>query len=201
MLGRTMRRWPWLRTLCIVVGLTGVATAASACDRDEPATTAAAAETEGNLGMTVVEFQETWNRLVLEGGRPELLMIEVAVLRGEERDAFRAILTPNIGIAGTVDREDGLIDQVVLVGGGDVDEAAARDIVHSWGLLIGTTNPDLPVEEWVAVIGDLGFLDENVDIETLDEETVRNGVRYNLRMVDEVGIIFSATGVVDGGEG
>ncbi|RAI85658.1 hypothetical protein DET54_12113 [Paenibacillus pabuli] len=156
------------------------------------------AEIPGTLGMTPEEFRKSFNKRadVLNNSKLKIgkkLNIET----GPAQDVFQYMTTDYIGIAGSVNKADGSLRDVMMIGQGNGTLSSGTDLVLTIGLVILATNPDLPSKAVGSVLDDLGILNEGVDWTTVNESTELNGIRYSITGSDAIGIMFSASDAND----
>lgn len=148
-------------------------------------------EIPGTIGMTPEEFKAAFNKFSNDFGS-SLKIKTLKVQDGPVQDGFKVILTDNLGITGTVNKKDGSVRDVLILGRGDGTPKSGSDLIVSFGILIAATNPDLSSDERGGVLKDLGFFEKNVDVNKMDKSTIRNGIEYSIKGSDMLGLMFSA---------
>ncbi|MEN1985976.1 hypothetical protein [Paenibacillus hubeiensis] len=155
-------------------------------------------EIPGTLGMTPDEFRKSFNKRADELDNPKLKIgKKLEIEEGPVQNVFQYMTTDYIGITGSVNKADGSLRDVMMIGQGNGTLSSGADIILSIGLVVLATNPDLPTSAVGDIMKDLGVIDEGVDWTTIDESTEVNNVRYTLRGSDVLGIMFSASDVND----
>ncbi|WP_339234568.1 hypothetical protein MKX40_17765 [Paenibacillus sp. FSL R5-0517] len=155
-------------------------------------------EIPGSLGMTPDEFRKSFNKRADELGNPKLKIgKKLEIEEGPVQNVFQYMTTDYIGITGSVNKVDGSLRDVMMIGQGNGTLSSGADIIISIGLVILGTNPDIPTSAVGDIMKDLGVIDEGVDWTTIDESTEVNGVRYTLTGSDVLGIMFSASDAND----
>ncbi|GAV11934.1 hypothetical protein [Paenibacillus sp. NAIST15-1] len=148
------------------------------------------------IGLSPEEFKKAFNNSAKEF-KSDLRINKISVEKGELQDTFKYMFTNKLGIVGTVNKNGGKIRDVLLIGNGFGDQESAADIIISMGLIITVTNPEISTEDRGKILKELGLLDEGVDFTTIDNNTVRNGIKYRVKGSEEIGIMFSAGDVND----
>ncbi|WP_339166080.1 hypothetical protein MKX75_16790 [Paenibacillus sp. FSL R5-0341] len=155
-------------------------------------------EIPGSLGMTPEEFRKSFNKRATEIGNSKLKIgKKLEVQTGAVQDVFQYMITDYIGITGSINKADGSVRDVTMIGQGDGTVTSGADIVLAMGLVILSVNPDLPASSVANVLSDMNILDEGVDWSTVDESTEIDGIRYSVLGSETIGIMFSASDVND----
>lgn len=155
-------------------------------------------EIPGTLGMTPEEFRKSFNKRADELNNSKLKIgKKLNIETGPAQDVFQYMTTDYIGIAGSVNKADGSLRDVMMIGQGNGTLSSGTDLVLTIGLIILATNPDLPSKAVGNVLDDLGILNEGVDWTTVNESTELNGIRYRITGSDAIGIMFSASDAND----
>ncbi|WP_340398566.1 hypothetical protein [Paenibacillus sp. FSL H8-0079] len=152
----------------------------------------------GSLDMTPEEFRKSFNKRAMEIGNPKLKIgKKLEVQTGAVQDVFQYMITDYIGITGSINKADGSVRDVTMIGQGDGTVTSGADIVLAMGLVILSVNPDLPASSVANVLSDMNILDEGVDWSTVDESTEIDGIRYSVLGSETIGIMFSASDAKD----
>ncbi|WP_053061598.1 hypothetical protein [Paenibacillus sp. VT-400] len=155
-------------------------------------------EIRGTLGMTPEESRKSFNKRADELNNSKLKIgKKLNIETGPAQDVFQYMTTDYIGIAGSVNKSDGSLRDVMMIGQENGTLSSGADIIISIGLVISGTNPDIPTSAVGDIMKYLGVIDEGVDWTTIDESTEVNGVRYTLTGSDVLGIMFSASDAND----
>lgn len=144
----------------------------------------------GTIGMTPEQFKTAFNKVAAEY-QSDLIINNITITEGVAQNTFQYMFTKNLGIIGTVNKKDGSVREVLLMGAGDGTVKSGADILIGMGILITATNPDLSDVERGNVLRELGVIDGG-DIMDLNKSTVRNGIRYKITTSVDLGIWFSA---------
>lgn len=148
-------------------------------------------EIPGTIGMTPEEFKEAFNAAAKEFDS-NFRIGNITVEDGPVQDTFTVHLTDHLAIVGSVNKADGSVRDVLIMGQGDGSLSSGLDIMVAMGILIAATNPELTPEERGKVLEDLGLFDDTVDLTDHTASTIRNGIQYTLTASDMIGIVFSA---------
>ncbi|PZT54114.1 hypothetical protein [Paenibacillus silvae] len=152
----------------------------------------------GSLNMTPEEFRKSFNKRAQEIGNSKLKIgKKLEVQEGAVQDVFQYMITDYIGITGSINKADGSVRDVTMIGQGNGTITSGADIVLAMGLVILSVNPDVPASSVANILSDMHILDEGVDWATVDESTEVNGIRYNVMGSETIGIMFSASDAND----
>ncbi|QLG39960.1 MULTISPECIES: hypothetical protein [unclassified Paenibacillus] len=155
-------------------------------------------EIPGSLNMTPEEFRKSFNKRAQEIGNSKLKIgKKLEIQKGAVQDVFQYIITDYIGITGSINKADGSVRDVTMIGQGNGTMTSGADIVLAIGLVILSVNPDVPASSVANILSDMHILDEGVDWSTVDESTEVNGIRYTVLGSETIGIMFSASDAND----
>ncbi len=143
----------------------------------------------GSLDMTLEVFQQRFNDAAA-GVDANFSINNLEIEKGEVQDSFHTMLTDNIGLLGTVNKADGTVRDVMIMGQGDGSLQSGVDIIIAIGTIIATVHPEFTPEKRGQVLTDLGLFDENMDITNLDSDTVRGQYKYWINSSPAIGIMF-----------
>lgn len=152
----------------------------------------------GTLGFTPSEFKNRFNQAATEF-KTELRISNLKVEPGSVQDTFQCQFTNSLGLVGSVNKADGSVRDIMIIGQGDGTAKSGMDIIMSMGILIAAANPELSANERGNILRDLGLLGDNVNLKNLDKKTVRNGRKYHINTSDVIGIMFSVGDANDKG--
>lgn len=150
----------------------------------------------GTLGFTPEEFRDRFNKSAKEMST-DFKITDLKVKPGEVQDVFQYMLTKNLVITGAVNKLDGSVREVMILGSGDGTIDSGIDIIMSMAVLIDSVNPELSAEERGRILRELGIFGDNVDVNKLNGNTVRNGKEYWVSSSKELGIMFGVGDVND----
>lgn len=146
----------------------------------------------GTIGMTPEEFRKAFNARADSMKSKIKITKKLTIEDGLVQDTFQFMFNDYLGLTGTVNKSDGSIRDVMMLGRGDGTAASGANVIVVMGLVILAVNPDLPSTEVGSILTDLHVLDDGVDLTKIDESTVRNGIRYHVQGSKELGLMFSA---------
>ncbi|MGO0062842.1 hypothetical protein ACTID9_22935 [Brevibacillus fluminis] len=146
-------------------------------------------EIPGTIGMNPEQFQKAFNK-VAKDNKIDLKISKITVEKGDAQDTFQYKFTKNLALLGTVNKKDGSIRDITLLGTGDGSFKSGADIMLGISLMIASTNPELPPDERGAVLEDLGLIGGEGGIMGLHNETIRNGMKYTIMTSEQLGIWF-----------
>ncbi|AIQ59663.1 hypothetical protein [Paenibacillus borealis] len=146
----------------------------------------------GTIGMTPEEFRKEFNARADSMESKLKISKKLTVEDGLAQDTFQYMFNDFLGITGSVNKADGSIRDIMMIGRGDGTSASGANIIVVMGLVILAVNPDIESTEVGSIITDLKVLEDGVDLAKIDESTVRNGIRYHVQGSNELGLMFSA---------
>ena len=79
-----------------------------------------------------------------------------------------------------------------MISQGDGSLESGANIIMTMTGIIAVTNPELKAIDRGQILRDLGLLDDDVDLNNIKSETIRNGVKYSLYGSEQVGLMFAA---------
>lgn len=160
--------------------------------KPDPTTAPTVNPVPGTIGMTPEEFRKEFNARANSMESPLKISKKFTIEDGPLQDTFQYMFTDYLGITGSVNKADGSVRDIMMLGRGDGTAASGANIIVVMGLVILATNPDIPANDVGGIISDLHVLDDGVDLSTIDESSVRNGIRYHVQGSNELGLMFSA---------
>jgi hypothetical protein len=147
----------------------------------------------GDIGMDVEGFRKAFNSTAKNLNLIDMTLGKLKVQDGAVQDVFTYKISDYVYLQGSINKSDGSVREVTMVGAGDGTAQSGTDILVTIGLLIASTNPDLTTEERAGVLQDLGLLSEGVDISQINQSTKRNGIKYTIKGSKELGVWFIAS--------
>lgn len=147
----------------------------------------------GDIGMDVEGFRKAFNSTATSLNLSDMTLGKLKVQDGAVQDVFSYKISDYVYLQGSINKSDGSLREVTMVGAGDGTAQSGTDILVTIGLLIASTNPGLTTEERAGVLQDLGLLSEGVDITQINQSTKRNGIKYTIKGSNELGIWFIAS--------
>lgn len=153
-------------------------------------------EVPGSLGMTPEKFRQEFNRAAKELEFPYSIN-KINIQNGSAQDVFQYMFTDHLGLTASVNKKDGTVRDMLVMGQGDGSLQSGVDIILAMGVLIETTNPNLSPTERGNILKDLGIIGDNVDVSDLDGKTIRNGIKYTVTSSPQLGIMLSASDAND----
>lgn len=150
----------------------------------------------GTLSLNPNEFKTRFNKASQEF-ESDLKISNLKVETGTVQNTFQYMLTDRLALLGTVNKADGSIRDISMLGQGDGTVKSGMNILTTMGILIASIDPEISPSERGDILKDLGVMGDNVDIYNVDNKTIRNGRRYWINSSKEIGIMF---GVSDANE-
>ncbi len=119
---------------------------------------------------------------------------ELEVKEGEVQNTFQYMFTDHLGLIGTINKSDGSVKGVTMIGSGDGTAKSGGNIMLCMLSIIATVDPSIKPENRVDVLKALGLLgDKDVDIMNMSTKTDRNGIHYFISSSRAMGMMFGAS--------
>ncbi|WP_144461794.1 hypothetical protein [Siminovitchia fortis] len=148
-----------------------------------------------SLGFDAEGFKKRFNDVSKEYGSP-FHIDSIEVKDGEIQDVATIMLNDLIAINLNINKKDGSIRDLTLIGQGDGTEGSGMDIMLGIGSIVSTLNPELDQDGRANVLKGLG-LDKGMP-EDATEYTEGN-IKYSFVYVEGAGVTFSASNKNDNG--
>ncbi|APQ57676.1 hypothetical protein VK72_02300 [Paenibacillus polymyxa] len=127
--------------------------------------------------MALEDFTEAFNAVAK---KYKLDYLHISELK-EDSNMFQYRFNDNLSMTGTVDSTH-KIHEVMLIGSGGFQEKTGENLMIAIVALIMTTNSDYKFEDAEDVVRDIGLLDNNADLQDFEGATVRNRVKYRIKI-------------------
>lgn len=137
-----------------------------------------------NIGLDVDEFRNNFN-IAAKELNIDMSLEKIEVMNGDQQDIFEYQLRESLYLQGMVNKYDGSIRAVYMLGYG-----TGEDIQSIMKILIVSANPDFTDQDIEFVIQDVGLKYDDVDMTRINQSTKRNGVEYSLVNSKELDIFF-----------
>jgi len=142
-----------------------------------------------SLGMNLNEFCQRFN-LNSEKVKSKLRINNFTLESGAVQDAYRHDFNENLYFVGSVNKSDGALAEINLVGVLNGSLATAVDLNQSIGSIITAFIPGLNQEGREAILNALGVNKITSGIFNLEEQVTRNGVTYWVKSSRKEGLHF-----------
>lgn len=143
-------------------------------------------ENNQSLGITIDDFQKTFNSIVdsynLEG--LHISKFDLTESEGTGANTLKFIFNENLSMVGTFN-SDKNIQEVMLIGTKGFSEETGGNLMTAITTLIMTMNNDYTFEDSQGVLKDIGLLDDDVNLQDFDGATVRDGIKYRFKITDD----------------
>lgn len=161
-----------------------------------PATLSSAderAEKQLYLFSSPGDFKNAFNKYAASN-KLDLHIGDLQVQEGEVQNTFTFMFNEHLGILGSVNKMDGSVNEVTMLGTGDGTFKSGSNIILCMIAVIATIDPDLAPEKRIDVLKDLGLVgNKDVDIMNLSDKAERNGISYFISSSTVTGLIFGAS--------
>ncbi|KAB2954127.1 hypothetical protein F9B85_00015 [Heliorestis acidaminivorans] len=136
------------------------------------------------LGITTEEFKSNFNQsAILEFD--DLKIDSFAITEGNVQDVVRFPFNNFYEIMGTVNKDDGTLRNISIIGpGGD-------DLLVFINLLIASTDTSLDKESRQQILDELGLQGSNFNLSTMKSEVVYNDYKYTVSGTKVLGLTFT----------
>lgn len=139
----------------------------------------------------VDQFKMDFNTYAKES-QSSLRIRKIIVEPGEVHNAFQYSFSDGLAIVGTLNKKDNSIRSLIMTAQGDGTLNSGLNMLVVMGAIITSTNPSLTDDERGDVLYQLGLFDDEVDISKLSGRTIKNGIKYFVDGIPQVGIMFGA---------
>lgn len=142
------------------------------------------------LPVTTAEFVNKYNLINIQEFENNLqLDIENETINGN------IVTFPvNNNIAFNLDTDGDKLTSITYLGRSDGTEQSGFDMLFSIvAIVMAIENPKMPPNERKQIIKDFGFLDNGGDFRKLDKTIIRNGIKYHLYFVNNVGLMITVS--------
>lgn len=149
-----------------------------------------------SLGLTPEEFRDRFNTAAKELDT-NFYIDNINIQSGSAQDVFQQMLTSNLGLTGSVNKNDGTVRDVMIMGQGDGTIASGMDIIMAMGILMMTVSPELNADERGRILKELGMIGDNIDLTNVDKSTIRNNKKYWVNCSKDIGVMFGVQNAND----
>jgi hypothetical protein len=143
-----------------------------------------------HIGMNVDQFKQRFNKASSDS-KADLRIGSINIENGEKRNTFQYMFTNSLGVVGAVNKEDGSLNSITMIGGGDGTIKSGANLFMCMAVIIATVNPELQPSERGDILREMGIIGKD-DI-AKKGETVRNGIKYSHNFSKEMGLWFVAS--------
>ena len=199
--GRFSTMWKIAGTSLVAVAIIAVA-----ATNGEPASevTTASAEPEKNsepiatavksnsvLFSTTEEFTSAFNKFT-SSNSIDLSIVKTVLKEGSVNNTFSSTINSNLMLVGTLNKADGTVKDVMMIGAGDGTATSGGNIIFCMGAIIAAVDPTLSGDERIDVLKKLGLFSD-ADVLNLSGSTDLNGNHYFISSSEVTGIMFGAS--------
>lgn len=118
---------------------------------------------------------------------------EINVQDGEVNNTFQCTINNNVSLVGSVNKADGSVKEITMIGKGDGTAKSGADILTMMAVIIGTVDPDLPANGRGEILQELRLFGDNAaDLKDHTAATDKNGIHYFINSSEVMGIWFGA---------
>jgi hypothetical protein len=150
------------------------------------------ADEEKSLFNSGEEFKTAFNNFCQENS----FALEIDDLKSQEgkvNNTFSYMFTANLGIVGTLNKANGTVKEISMIGKGDGTATSGADIMTCMAGIIGTVDPSLKAKQRGEILDKLGLFDKGVDFKDHSASTDKNGIHYYINCSELMGIVFGAS--------
>jgi hypothetical protein len=176
------------------------ASTSPAADKDvQPVDKATAAEPTPVAASSALfdspeSFKTVFNKYASTHDLDDLQIDELEVKEGEVQNSFQYMFTAHLGIIGSVNKTDGSVKDITLLGTGDGTIKSGSNIILGIVAIIATVDPGLTPDDRMAILKKLKIMgDDDADITNLSTKTSRNGIKYFVSSSKAMGLWFGAS--------
>ena len=147
--------------------------------------------TKNYLLSSVQEFRTNFNSFSKKYNLG-LKITKLNIQNGEVNNSFMYMLNQQVGLVGTVSKNDNSLKGITMIGQGNGLLKSGVDILATMLCIIGAVDPSLSGIDRKKIMEQLGFLDEGVDLYNLSNSIIRNGIKYFINSSRQIGITCGA---------
>ncbi|MGM9571597.1 MAG: hypothetical protein ACI3ZR_05190, partial [bacterium] len=122
---------------------------------------------------------------------------DLTIEKGEVQDVFKVIFSNNLALNGTVNKKDGSLRDILVIGQPTKNAADNLNIILVFGTAMAAINPELTAKERGQLLKDCGLIGENVDYTNLNKSTVRGNIEYHATFTEGIGFMLTISSVDD----
>lgn len=146
-----------------------------------------------SLGMTLEKFKEKYNNndYTQKAG---ITIEQPQIKTGTSENTFEYFLSNKLLITGVISKYDNKLIQVSVIGEPSDSKEDNMRLIAAMGVIIDTYSPDVPVNQRVEILKELGF-NNDTDIYKANNTATRGNIKYTFKFIDKTGFVFSVTNV------
>ena len=161
---------------------------------DKAAAAPAPATASSALFDSPESFKTVFNKYAGTHDLDDLQIDDIEVKEGEVQNTFQYMFTEHLGIIGTVNKPDGHVTDITLIGTGDGTIKSGSNIILGIIAIIATVDPSLTPDGRLDILKKLKIMgDDDADITNLSTKTSRNGIKYFVSSSKTMGLWFGAS--------
>jgi len=146
-----------------------------------------------SLGMTLEKFREKYNNN--DYTKKTGITIEKPQIKtGASENTFEYFLSNKLLITGVISKYDNKLMQISVIGEPSDSKDDDMRLVAAMGVIIDTYSPDVPINQRVEILKELGF-NNDTDIYKANNSSIRGNIKYTFKFIDKTGFVFSVTNV------
>jgi hypothetical protein len=170
------------------------ATAQTAMTVDTTAATPAPASATAALFDSPESFKTIFNKYTSSHDLEDLQIDDIEVKHGEVQNTFQYMFTEHLGVIGTVNKSDGSVKEITLIGTGDGTIKSGSNIILGIVAVIATVDPSLTPDGRMGILKKLKIMgDDDADLSDLSTKTRHNGIKYFVSSSKAMGLWFGAS--------
>lgn len=112
------------------------------------------------------------------------------IVEHKVKDTFNYQLTDYIYLIGEVNKENGELWDVGILGSTDGTSDSAAELLVAAGLLFSSVQPGAEVSDGGEILNKLGFFEKDSDLTNINNSIVKNGLLYSVLHKQDIGVMF-----------
>ena len=148
--------------------------------------------TQHYLFDNAFEFEGKFNQYC-STYQTEFRINKLNIIEGPVQNTFAYSLTDNLALNGTIDKDNGGVKEVFMIGMGNGEVQSGTNMVVCMLAIIATADPSIPDDKRVSILKELHFGDKNYDVTNMETATYRNNIKYYIISSPQMGFWFGAT--------
>jgi hypothetical protein len=140
------------------------------------------------------DFKDAFNKFASSNSL-DLNIDELEIKEGEAANVFNYQFTDHLGVVGSVDKSNGCVNSLILIGSGDGSVKSGGNIILGMCGIIAAVDPSIKPENRLDILKGLGLLGKSkVDYADMPQkELIKNGIKYTITSSASMGLWFSAS--------
>ncbi len=142
----------------------------------------------------IYTFKNRFNKYCRKS-KSSLRIKNITIQIGEVNNTFQYMFNDHIGLIGTLNKKDNSLKEITMIGQGNGNLDSATNILITMGGIISCITPTIKPSGRGKILREIGFFNDNVDINNLEANTKRGDIKYWINSSKYLGIMFGASNI------